>query len=177
MLLETGHPKEALTALEAAQTQALALGSGELPDILQRRVLARKAWAQLATGGPAQQTVDLLEADLRAKPGTVEVGTALIRLHAALLLAAKDTAQARVELAKCKLMGLSEYTGDARIRPEDTRCLLDRAQLELRLGDEAAATALARRLVTFSSRDPVDLVVRRRAQELLSKMRGADGGP
>jgi len=64
-------------------------------------------------------------------------------------------------------MGMSEYSGDGRIRPEDTRCLLDRARLELQLGDEAAALAGVRRLVTFYSRDPMDLVVRRRAQELL----------
>jgi tetratricopeptide (TPR) repeat protein len=132
--------------------------AGELELILRRRAYSLRGHAELAVGRPEAAALSLtaLEQSLAGGTTTAEGQAAQVRLSGALEAQRGHLAVARARLAGCKLYGLSEFTADERVHPEEPRCLWDRAQLAQRAGDGAAARADLETLARLATRDPVD---------------------
>ncbi len=155
----------AVVALVGPQLTALqkADAGSELASIVRHRLHAELVMAQAKTDLPAaRRTLALLTQEIATNTATIEVDALGRRARAAVARASGDDESALTELAGCELLGLSEYTLDDRVKPHDTRCLLDRAELLTTLHREGAAP-IVQRLSGFASRDPVDVLVRQRA--------------
>jgi tetratricopeptide (TPR) repeat protein len=157
--------RAAAAALVGPQLAALEKADrvSELAGIVRHRLHAEQVLALAKTDLPAsRRALDVLLEEIAANTATIEVDALGRRARAAVLEASGDHDGALGELAGCQLLGLSEYTLDDRVKPHDTRCLLDRAELLIALHRDGA-DPLLERLATFASRDPVDVLVQQRA--------------
>jgi tetratricopeptide (TPR) repeat protein len=171
MMLNLLGRQPAAAALVSTQLSTLAKadGTSELAGIVRHRLHAEQIAALAKTDLPAaRQALDVLLKEIAVNPATIEVDALSRRARASVLEASGDHDGALAALEGCTLLGVSEYTLDDRVKPQDSRCLLERASLLTALHRDGAGPIL-QRLSTFSSRDPIDVLVRQRALALLNQ--------
>ena len=167
LLLELGKPQEAVKqanlALERIDASAETLANS-ITGSIRRRALVRRALAEnrLERWEAAEKTLSELEGLEQSSGGRGEVRGALHLVKGAKFLARRQFEAARTEFGRCDVSGLSPWTYDYVIKPEDLYCTWQNVLVAERLGDTRAADATRKRLLAKPSRDPLFLYVARK---------------
>ncbi len=160
LLTEVDQPVEAIAAANQALERINALPlARSTASALKRRGLVRRVLAEAKAQRipAAEKTVAALEAEVAATGGLASAQSDVHLARGVLRVAKKDLDGARVELKRCQLYGLPEWSFGLEAKPEDLYCVYQLSVVEEALGDAAEALVLKRTLRRRMSRDPVSL--------------------
>lgn len=163
LLTHLGRFPEAVAAANVALSRAGSRGlPGAITEALRIRAFLRRSWAEAKLGNVAQAktTLALMQSEVGKNPSSGEGSSSLHLAKGGVLWALGDLHGARREFAQCELLGVSPYTEDYRVKPEDSFCQWQLMQLEELLGEKVAAERTRRALLRHIGRDPVYLYVR-----------------